>query len=66
MWEHDIGFSPSSRAEKRAFAVITDRDGFLAVYFQARNLAHLVVAQRDVHRRSPPGPREAESKKPNN
>ena len=44
MWEHDIGFIPVISSENGAFAgVITDRDGFLAAYFQGRELWHIPV-----------------------
>jgi len=39
MWEHDIGFIPVISTESGALAgVITDRDGFLAAYFQGNPL----------------------------
>ena len=44
MWEHDIGFIPVISSENGAFAgVITDRDGFLAAYFQGKELWHIPV-----------------------
>jgi CBS domain-containing protein len=39
MWEHDIGFIPVISSDNGALAgVITDRDGFLAAYFQGKPL----------------------------
>ena len=44
MWEHDIGFVPVISFENGALAgVITDRDGFLAAYFQGKQLWHIPV-----------------------
>ena len=44
MWEHDIGFIPVISSENGTFAgVITDRDGFLAAYFQGKELWHIPV-----------------------
>ena len=44
MWEHDIGFIPVISSENGAFAgVITDRDGFLAAYFQGKEIWHIPV-----------------------
>lgn len=44
MWEHDIGFIPVISSENGAFAgVITDRDGFLAAYFQGKELWDIPV-----------------------
>ena len=45
MWEHDIGFIPVISSGNGAFAgVITDRDGFLAAYFQGKELWHIPVS----------------------
>jgi CBS domain-containing protein len=42
MWEHDIGFIPVISSDNGALAgVITDRDGFLAAYFQGKPLWHI-------------------------
>jgi len=39
MWEHDIGFVPVlSSANGSLAGVITDRDGFIAAYFQGKPL----------------------------
>ena len=44
MWEHDIGFVPIVGAETGALAgVITDRDGFIAAYFQGKPLWEIPV-----------------------
>ena len=44
MWEHDLGFIPVVSSENGAFAgVITDRDGFLAAYFQGKELWNIPV-----------------------
>jgi len=44
MWEHDIGFIPVISSENGTLAgVITDRDGFLAAYFQGKPLWHIPV-----------------------
>jgi CBS domain-containing protein len=44
MWEHDIGFVPVISSESGAVVgVITDRDGFLAAYFQGKMLWELPV-----------------------
>lgn len=47
MWERDIGFIPVVSSESGALAgVITDRDGFVAAYFQGKPLWEIPV--RDV------------------
>lgn len=44
MWEHDIGFVPVVSAETGALAgVITDRDGFIAAYFQGKPIWDIPV-----------------------
>ena len=44
MWEHDIGFVPVVSAEGGKLAgVITDRDGFIAAYFQGKPLWEIPV-----------------------
>jgi CBS domain-containing protein len=44
MWEHDIGFIPVISSDNGALAgVITDRDGFLAAYFQGKPLWQIPV-----------------------
>ncbi|MGZ6123697.1 MAG: CBS domain-containing protein [Myxococcales bacterium] len=44
MWEHDIGFVPVLSAETGALAgVVTDRDGFIAGYFQGKPLWEIPV-----------------------
>jgi CBS domain-containing protein len=44
MWEHDIGFVPVVSAEGNQLAgVITDRDGFIAAYFQGKPLWEIPV-----------------------
>ena len=41
MWEHDIGFIPVISSDGALAGVITDRDGFLAAYFQGKPLWHI-------------------------
>jgi CBS domain-containing protein len=44
MWEHDVGFVPVISAETGALAgVITDRDGFIAAYFQGKAIWDIPV-----------------------
>ena len=44
MWERDTGFIPVISSESGALAgVITDRDGFIAAYFQGRPLWEIPV-----------------------
>jgi CBS domain-containing protein len=44
MWEHDIGFIPVVSEDGGAVVgVITDRDGFLAAYFQGKPLWDIPV-----------------------
>jgi len=44
MWEHDLGFIPVVSSESDILAgVITDRDGFLAAYFQGGPLWEIPV-----------------------
>ncbi len=44
MWEHDIGFLPVVSAEDgKLVGVITDRDGFIAAYFQGKPLWDIPV-----------------------
>ncbi len=44
MWEHDIGFVPVISAETSAIVgVITDRDGFIAAYFQGKPIWDIPV-----------------------
>jgi len=43
MWEHDIGFIPVISSDGALAGVITDRDGFLAAYFQGQPLWHIPV-----------------------
>lgn len=44
MWEHDIGFVPVlSAADGKLAGVITDRDGFIAAYFQGKPLWEIPV-----------------------
>jgi len=43
MWEHDIGFIPVLSSEGALAGVVTDRDGFLAAYFQCTPLWDIPV-----------------------
>ncbi len=44
MWEHDIGFVPVISAETgKLCGVVTDRDGFIAAYFQGKPLWDIPV-----------------------
>ena len=44
MWEHDIGFVPVVSSESGSLVgVITDRDGFIAAYFQGKPLWDIPV-----------------------
>ena len=44
MWEHDIGFVPVITADSGILAgVITDRDGFIAAYFQGKPIWEIPV-----------------------
>ena len=44
MWEHDIGFVPViGSANGSPVGVITDRDGFMAAYFQGKPLGDIKV-----------------------
>ena len=44
MWQHDIGFIPVVSSETgRLAGVITDRDGFIAAYFQGKPLWEIPV-----------------------
>jgi CBS domain-containing protein len=44
MWEHDVGFIPVVSSEGVLVGAITDRDGFLAAYFQGKPLWHIPVS----------------------
>ena len=43
MWEHDIGFVPVVDANGALAGVITDRDGFIAAYFQGQPIWQIPV-----------------------
>ena len=43
MWEHDIGFVPVVTEDGRLAGVITDRDGFIAAYFQGKPLWEIPI-----------------------
>ena len=43
MWEHDIGFLPVLANDGALTGVITDRDAFIAAYFQGKPLAAVPI-----------------------
>ena len=43
MWEHDIGFLPVTGENGVLAGVITDRDGFIAAYFQGHPIWEIPV-----------------------
>jgi CBS domain-containing protein len=43
MWEHDLGFLPVLGDDGALLGVITDRDGFIAAYFQGKPLWDIPV-----------------------
>ncbi|MGZ6143868.1 MAG: CBS domain-containing protein [Myxococcales bacterium] len=43
MWEHDIGFLPVIGENGALVGVITDRDGFIAAYFQGHPIWEIPV-----------------------
>ena len=43
MWEHDIGFLPVLDGKDALLGVVTDRDGFMAAFFEDRPIGQIPV-----------------------
>jgi CBS domain-containing protein len=59
MWEHDVGFLPVVREDGTLAGVITDRDGFIAAYFEGRPLWEIEVKNAMSTRVATVGPDDA-------